>query len=153
MEELLITQSVGYKDGKFDRFSSDLDIAASTAASSAIYVNRKGAKVGFPPGSYQGSASYRIRLDGFSLEPELDYAFHDGRKPLLLGPTFNIPAYWLFNANLTLTPDSGPWEVALFGRNIFDQKYDLERNFFLGGINIAAPGQPATVGIRLSVNY
>ena len=151
--QLLITQSVGYKFGKFDKFGSDLDIAASTAANSAVYVNRKGAKVGFPPGSYQGSIAYDIALGGFTLQPELDYAFHDGRKPLLLGPTFNIPAYWLFNANLTLTPDNGPWEVALFGRNIFDQKYDLERNFFLGGINIAAPGTPATVGVRLSLKY
>ncbi len=153
VDNLFISQSVGVKDGEFDNFNSDLDIAASTAANAAVYVNRKGAKIGFPIGSYQGTVSYRIPLGGYSLEPELDYAFHDGRKPLLLGPTFNIPAYWLFNANLSLTPDNGPWELALFGRNIFDQKYDLERNFFLGGINIAAPGQPATVGVRLSVNY
>jgi len=38
-------------------------------------------------------------------------------------------------------------------RNIFDQRYGLERNFFLSGINIAAPGTPATVGVRLSLKY
>ncbi len=151
--ELFITQSVGFKTGSFDNFNSDLDIAASTAANSAVYVNRKGAQVGFPKGSYQGSVAYDIGLNGFTLQPEIDYAFHDGRVPLLLGPTYNIHAYWLFNANLTLTPDHGPWEVALFGRNIFDQKYDVERNFFLGGINIAAPGTPATIGVRLSLKY
>lgn len=153
VEHLFITQSVGYKTGAFDKFDSDLDIAASTAASAAVFVNRKGAEVGFPKGSYQGSVAYDIALGGFTLQPAIDYAFHDARKPLLLGPTFNIHAYWLANANLTLTPDNGPWEVSLFGRNIFDQKYDLERNFFLGGINIAAPGTPATIGIRASVKY
>jgi len=39
----------------------------------------------------------------------------------------------------------------LFGRNIFGQKYDLEHNFFLGRINIAAPGAPATFGVRLGL--
>jgi iron complex outermembrane recepter protein len=153
LPQLFITQSVGYKTGEFDKFDTDLDIAASTAANSAVYVNRKGAEVGFPKGSYQGTIAYDIALDGFTLQPEIDYAFHDGRKPLLLGPSFNIPAYWLFNANLSLTPDNGPWELAVFGRNIFDQRYDLERNFFLGGINIAAPGTPTTVGIRASLKY
>jgi hypothetical protein len=52
---------------------------------------------------------------------------------------------------LTLTPHSGPWQLALFGRNIFGQKYDLEHNFFLGRINIAAPGAPATFGVRLGL--
>lgn len=153
VERLFITQAIGYKTGAFDNFDSDLDIAASTAAGHAVYVDRKNAEVGFPKGSYHGSIAYDIPLDGFTLQPSVDYAFHDGRKPLLLGPAYNIHAYWLANANLTLTPDNGPWELAVFGRNIFDQKYDLERNFFLGGINIAAAGTPATVGIRASLKY
>ena len=78
--------------------------------------------------------------------------------PLLLqqlagGPLFNVKAYWLANANLTLTPENAPWSVALFGHNIFDQKYDTTRNFFLTGIDIAQRGEPATVGVRVSLKY
>ncbi|HEY0282694.1 MAG TPA: TonB-dependent receptor, partial [Rhizomicrobium sp.] len=78
VENLFISQNVGYKDGSFDKFNSDLDIAASQAANSAVFVDRKGAKVGFPPASYQGSVSYLLHFDGYNLEPEIDYAFRDG---------------------------------------------------------------------------
>jgi len=151
-QDLFITQSLGYKDGSFDNFTG-LNIADSSVAGTAVYVNYKGAKVGFPPLSYNGSISYQWDLGGYALEPEVDYAFHDQRKPLLLGPTYNIPSYWLGNANLTLSPTNGPWDVTLYGHNIFNQKYDLERNFFLGGINIAAAGEPATVGVRVIFKY
>jgi outer membrane receptor protein involved in Fe transport len=151
-QDLFITQSLGYKDGSFDNFTG-LNIADSSVAGTAVYVNYKGAKVGFPPLSYNGSISYQWDLGGYALEPEVDYAFHDQRKPLLLGPTYNIPSYWLANANLTLSPTNGPWDVTLYGHNIFNQKYDLERNFFLGGINIAAAGEPATVGVRVTFKY
>lgn len=151
--ELLISQSFGYKTGKFDKFDNFLDISASTAANTSVYKSLKGEKVGFPPISYSGSVAYTFDLGAYNLQPEINYSFHDKREPLLLGHTYDIAAYWLANASLTLTPKDGPWEVSLYGRNIFNQKYDLERNFFISGINIAAAGEPATVGVRLAYKY
>ncbi|MGB8602600.1 MAG: TonB-dependent receptor, partial [Rhizomicrobium sp.] len=151
--ELLINQSFGYKTGKFDKFDNFLDITASTAANASVYKSQKGQSVGFPPLSYSGSVAYTFDLGAYSLQPEVNYSFHDKRKPLLLGSTYNIASYWLANASLTLTPKSGPWEVSIYGRNIFNQKYDLERNFFISNINIAAAGEPATAGIRLAYKY
>lgn len=153
LPELHISQSFGYKTGKFDKFDNFLDIAASTAANTSVYKSQKGEKVGFPPVSYSGSVAYTFDFGAYNLQPEFNYSFHDQRKPLLLGSTYNIDAYWLANVSLTLTPKEGLWEVSLYGRNIFDQKYDLERNFFISGINIAAAGEPATVGVRLAYKY
>lgn len=149
---LLITQSIGYSTGEFTNFQ-DLDIAASTAAGHAVYVSRKGQTEGYPHLSYAGSASYTFDLAHYSVEASTDYAYHDALDPTLLGPAFNVAAYWLVNANLTVKPETGPWSVGLWGRNIFNQHYDLTRNFFLGGIDIAAPGAPATYGVRVSYKY
>jgi iron complex outermembrane recepter protein len=164
--ELQLSQSLGWKDGQFDEYSNDLDIAATTALCvpasicvppgntlSPVFVNRKGARVGFAPWSYGGSGAYTFQLPGYSLEAEADYAFHDHFDPILLGPVYYVKSYWIANANLTLTPDNGPWSVALFGHNIFNANYDTTRNFFLTDINIAQRGEPATVGVRLSLKY
>ena len=150
---LRIGQSLGYKTGKFDKYTNDLDIAASTAAGHAVYVDRTGAKVGFPPLSYGGDVSYGWSLGDYQLEAEGNYAFHDKTKPLLLGSRYNVDSYWLANASITLTPSTGPWALTLFGRNVFNEKYDLTRNFFLPYIDIAAPGEPATWGVRASLKY
>jgi len=39
------------------------------------------------------------------------------------------------------------------GRNIFDKSYDITRNFFLPSNEVAAAGEPTTVGIRLTYKY
>ena len=150
---LRIGQQLGYKTGKFDKYLNDLDIAASTAAGRAVYVNRTGAKVGFPPLSYGGDIAYTWSLGNYGVEAEANYAFHDETKPLLLGSRYNVDSYWLANASITLTPATGPWAISVFGRNVFNEKYDLTRNFFLPYIDIAAPGEPATWGLRASLKY
>ncbi|MDR3508051.1 MAG: TonB-dependent receptor [Caulobacteraceae bacterium] len=152
LPNLEIDQSLGYSTGEFTRFQ-DLDITASGAAGHAVYVSRKGQTEGYPHLSYTGSASYTFDIGDYALVAGTDYAYHDKVEPTLLGSTFNVAAYWLVNANLTLKPQNGPWTVGLWGRNIFDTKYDLTRNFFLSGVDIAAPGTPATYGVRLSYKY
>lgn len=150
---LQISQQLGYKTGKFDKYLNDLDIAASTAAGHAVYVDRTGAKVGFPPLSYGGDVSYGWSSGDYGFVAEANYAFHDKTKPLLLGSRYNLDSYWLANASISVTPANGPWTVSLFGRNVFNEKYDLTRNFFLPFIDIAAPGEPATWGLRASLKY
>jgi outer membrane receptor protein involved in Fe transport len=150
--QLVINQQLGYKKGTFDNFL-DLDIDASVASGQAVFKQRKGQSEGYPPWSYIGSATYTWNLGDYDLAAEGNYAYHDTASPVLLGPTYTVKNYWLANANLTLTPHAGRWSVALWGRNIFNEKYDLTRNFFLPGISIAAPGEPATYGVRVGLKY
>jgi len=142
---LEITQGLTWRKGKFDRFD-DLDIAASTAAGHAVTVSRAGQDQGFPHWSYNGSVNYRMPLGGYTLTAQTDYAYHGTLDPVLLGPAFRVHDYWLVNA--TLTVGQGPWSIGLYARNLFNQHYDLTRNFFLGGIDIAAPGRPRSFGVR-----
>jgi iron complex outermembrane receptor protein len=150
---LRIGQSLGYKTGKFDKYLNDLDIPASVAAKRAVFIDRTGAKVGFPPLSYNGDISYTWAVGDFEVEAQGNYAFHDKTKPLLLGSRYDVDSYWLANASVTLSPAQGPWALTAFARNVFNTKYDLTRNFFLPLIDIAAPGQPATYGLRAQYRF
>jgi iron complex outermembrane recepter protein len=119
-------------------------------------VDYDGRPESFPKWSYGGDLSYTWNLGAYCLTAESNYSFHDTYSQFfLLGSNdFTIPKYWLANANLSFSPVSGgPWTVTLWGRNIFDKSYDLTRNFFLPSSEVAAAGEPTTVGIRLSYKY
>ncbi len=150
--ELTISQSIGWKRATFQEFF-DLNVPASQAAGAPIYTDRSGQDVGVPKLSYSGAIAYEGTTNaGFSYVASIDYSYRGARSFPLLGPVYNIESYWLVNANLTFRPDDSPWEFGLWGRNIFDEKYDETRNTFgAGGDNFAVPGYPATYGVRVGV--
>ncbi len=165
IDNLKITEDVGWKDGKFDVFNNFLNIAATQAKcpvaadcvpplGTAVYDNEKGARLGFPPLSYNGSISYLWHIfSRYTFQAEGDWAFHDHLDPLLLGPVFNVHSYWISDVNFTLAPEDGPWDATIYCHNCTNSVYDTTRNFFLTGIDIAQRGEPATVGIRLDYKY
>jgi len=119
-------------------------------------VDYDGQPLSFPKWSYGGDASYGFDVGAFKVTAETNYSFHDTYSQFyLLGSSvFTVPKYWLANANLSLSPAAGaPWEFTLWGRNIFNRSYDVTRNFFLPGTDVAQAGEPATFGIRVSYKY
>lgn len=155
-EWLTIGQSLGYKEGEFTEFT-DLDIAASSTAGEAVFIDRTGQALGFPNISYQGFiAAEHIIAGGWKTSARFDYSYRDDLELPLLGPIYRVDNYWLANAQIAIGPEDDRWELALWGRNIFNADYDETRNFFIasgGAADLAAPGQPATYGARVSLRY
>jgi outer membrane receptor protein involved in Fe transport len=152
---LTFTQRVGYQNGEYREFD-DLDIAATTLAGAAVFVSRAGTDIGQPRVTYQGGVEVAAPLvAGHSVRAAFDYSYRGGYTNPLLGSTYRVPDYWLANARLAVSPDSGPWEAAVFVRNLFDAAYDQQRNFFAGFdvTPVAAPGEPLTFGVQLSLRY
>ncbi|HEX3398298.1 MAG TPA: TonB-dependent receptor [Steroidobacteraceae bacterium] len=148
---IAVSQYAGFAEGYYTStlLNAPLDPALPP-------VDYNGRPESFPKWSYGGDISYSWDFGGFSLTAESNYSFHDTYSQFfLLGSNdFTIPKYWLANANLSLAPASGaPWTVTLWGRNIFDKSYDLTRNFFLPSSEVAAAGEPTTIGIRLTYKY
>lgn len=152
---LTISQRVGYQNGEFRRFD-DLDIAATTLAGAAVFVSRAGVDIGLPRLTYQGGVSLKGPLGGgLAWDASFDYSYRSGFTNPLLGPTYRVPSYWLANARLAVAREGGPWEAAIFVRNLFDTAYDEQRNFFAGFdfTPVAAPGEPLTFGVQLALRY
>jgi iron complex outermembrane receptor protein len=144
---LSVSQYAGFAEGYYTGRILD---------SSTPPVDYRSRPLSFPKWSYGGDVSYACNVGGYKITAESNYSFHDTYSQFyLLGSSdFTIPKYWLANANVSLSPASGaPWTVALWGRNIFNRTYDITRNFFLPGTEVAQAGEPATVGIRLSYKY
>jgi outer membrane receptor protein involved in Fe transport len=142
-----VSQYAGFAEGYYTSKLLNSDVPP---------VDYNGRPESFPKWSYGGDISYSWNIGAYSLTAESNYSFHDTYSQFfLLGSNdFTIPKYWLANANLSLSPASGaPWTVTLWGRNIFDKSYDITRNFFLPTSEVAAAGEPTTVGIRLTYKY
>jgi len=142
---LSISQYAGFVEGYY----------TSTLLDSSN-VNYDGRPLSVPKWSYGGDAAYSWNAGDYKLTVESNYSFHDTYSQfyLLGSDDFTVPKYWLANANLTFAPAAGKsWAVTLWGRNIFNKYYDVTRNFFLPGTEVAQAGEPATFGIRFSYKY
>jgi outer membrane receptor protein involved in Fe transport len=155
LDGLQITQYVGYKTGKY----TDTVLNSSGA-------DFNGKDLDFPKTSYGGELAYTLPAGGYSLRTELNYSYHDKYdQPFLLenldangniigAPQFQIDAYWLANASVSLAPSAGKaWELSVWVHNLFDQKYFLTKNFFLPGTNVGLAGQPTTVGVAVKLAF
>lgn len=143
---LTVTQFLGYKDGKFKEYT-----AISPAA------NLKGASLYFPRLSYGLGVTHRTTLGGWSVVTQGDASFHDKARTFLnrINPDFDFstPSYWLANARVELAPLDGKWGTTLYVRNLFDQKFDVMRNFFLPPLPAAAAGAPRTFGVQVRYDF
>ncbi|KXV50300.1 TonB-dependent receptor [Acetobacter tropicalis] len=149
---LTLSQSAGFAVGAFDRFSSLYSAHVVNGLYVGDYRNRKGESLPFPKITVNGSVSYNWSIGDYFLTTGMDYSLRSTYHSLF-GTRYNVAGYTLWGANIGFGPKDGKWSVAAFGKNIFDKKYDVERNYFVDGANIALAGMPATWGVRLSVNY
>ncbi|MDF2179932.1 TonB-dependent receptor [Aliiglaciecola sp. CAU 1673] len=77
------------------------------------------------------SPSYELSLEnGATVDFRMDYSFRDdmyGEPSADPGRLTLIDSRELVNMDIAYTPYHGDWTVALYGRNIFDERYDNAR--------------------------
>jgi iron complex outermembrane recepter protein len=149
-----IGQYLGYKSGKYTSSFVTYDSQASLAAGHDVFIDYNGKDLSFPKLSYGGSVAWTFDFGNCAITADTNYSYRDSYDQLLLlGSGYTLDSYWLANANLTLKLHGSAWSFGLWGHNIFDTRYDLTRNFFLPGTDVAAAGRPISYGIRVSYSY
>jgi hypothetical protein len=102
-------------------------------------IDKSGQALDFPRISYGGTVSYTWAVGDFDVQAATDYAYRDKAKP----------RSWARNTRgLLLAGQRQPDDPAQgravgagpVGRNIFNEKYDVTRNYFLPSAKIGAPG-------------
>ena len=67
-------------------------------------------------------------------------------------PFDRAESYWLQNARLTLEGSGGQWEVALWGRNIFNKEYLTYINNIIF-FRLEIYGEPAAYGLSTTIRF
>ena len=149
---LMLTQSAGWATGQFDRFSSVVSATRLGGVFVGVYRDRKGDSLPQQKITLNGSATYTFDLGRYDLTAGVDYSLRSTYRSLF-GKLYDVAGYTLFNANIALSPKGGRWTLAAFGQNVLNKQYDVTRNYFVSGDNIAQAGLPAVWGVRASVGF
>nr|WP_303683908.1 TonB-dependent receptor [Brevundimonas naejangsanensis] len=155
---LTIAQNLGYKTGKYDEYFA-VDSAATVAANPPdgpwdiiITNDRSGERLSFPKMNYGGSVSYDWDMAGWELRAETNYNYRD--ELYSVSSSSIIDAYWLWNANFSVSPAGANWRAGLWVRNMFNTYYEETRNGFNGSARpTTSPSQGRTYGVRLSMDF
>lgn len=155
IEGITLSNAIGWKKGEFTEFE-DLDIPNAPAT-----INRSGEDLPFPEWSYTGSLAVQNTLrEGWTYHFNANWTYRDTLDKTRLGNTiFNVDDFWLVNAQLSVGPESGLWDIGVYARNLTNTNYDETRNFFIqqaGDVPFVANGfrgRPRTYGIRFAIQY
>ncbi|MBA16177.1 MAG: TonB-dependent receptor [Sphingomonas sp.] len=152
VDGLQISQSVAYKIGHFDEF-----MAPSTAVTDPVtgettitYVDRAGERLPLPGLDYKGAISWRLPIANWAVTPEINWNRRGDRYST--SDLSVIPAFWLANANLTISPPDERFQIALYVHNLFDAYVQETRNRFISARTVST-NPVRTVGIRLNYVY
>ncbi len=107
-----------------------------------------------PRWQLNGSASYDLPVSadmGLRFDTTVSY---QGRTDGALGgdPEFNVDAYTIVNANVTLHALDDHWSVGIFARNLFNENYWTATDI-LTDTTFRVPGMVRTYGLQLSARY
>lgn len=156
-----IRQAVGYSNGKFDEFI-DFDGAAVIQAGpdpetglwlDPIYVDRAGEDAPGTDIQYSGLFAYRWSASqNLDLRAQLDYAYADTYTSIL-GRDYDLESYWLLNAQISLLQSEDHWQLTLWGRNLTNEEYFTDKNFYNEASIMGAVGAPRTYGLRFTYSW
>ncbi|XAO70757.1 MAG: hypothetical protein AAYR33_06755 [Acetobacteraceae bacterium] len=149
---MLITQGGGWAVGRFDDFTALFSAQRQNGVFVATYQDKSGTHLPAPKLTLTGSIAYQIQMADWQVTPSMNYALHSTYRSLF-GPLYNVNGYKIFGASLSVRPPHSHWVFAFFGDNIFNKQYDVDRNFFVAGDNVALAGTPASWGGRIACEF
>ncbi|MCQ9155914.1 TonB-dependent receptor [Acidomonas methanolica] len=152
LDGLTLRQSGSWAIGQFDRFNAVYSAEKVGNSYQAVYQSRRGVALPAPKLTFNGSATYRWQMGRYDASLGINYSLRTTYYSLF-GPMYNVAGYTLWGLTASIAPRKGWWSFNAFGNNIFDRQYDVTRNFFLSGDNIALAGMPATWGLRFAAKY
>lgn len=159
VEGLNIRQTLSFKKGKFKDFP-DVDINQINtelfspgfigAYSDAVNINRAGESTPGSEWQYGGAFSYEWELTGaLGAEIATDYSY-EGKSRSLYGDAYGLESYWLVNARIVLSGQDERWQVTFWAKNLFNEHYFTDKNFYNEALLVGAVGLPRTYGVRLA---
>lgn len=148
-----LNQTLALKRGKFDVYlqPSTSYTDPVTGEVKVTYINAGGTRVKIPSIDYKVQAFWTIKLaNDWKIEPDINLNYRGARWST--SDLSTIPAFWLANANLTVTPANSKVTVALWVHNLFDAYVQETRNSFISARTVSVD-PPRTYGVRASFRF
>lgn len=159
IRHVYLTQNFGFLRSKYQRFQAINAAAvnaqyARTGIWAPIYTDYAGTEGMNPKLTLNGSGDYRIGfLKRYEAETGLDWNFRSAQSMVPGGTgNYQLPAYFLLGAHLTVHPLKGPWTATLYASNILNREY-FTTSSQSTTTYFRIPGPPRFIGGRIGVTY
>ncbi|MBI3675827.1 MAG: TonB-dependent receptor [Proteobacteria bacterium] len=108
-----------------------------------------------PNVSFNGSVSYEHPVFGDYVGAVQFSAEYGGKvfKEALNTPYLVGGAYWVYNARASLTTSDGNWELALWAKNLFDERHVVQATDDGVGMGYRIFNAPRTFGVELTHKF
>lgn len=156
VRNLEINGSYGYLDSSYGDFFNSNEYLDPNPVAPTAPVNLNGNTLRLAPEhTLNVGAQYTYQLgSNFELIPRAEYSYRSKFYATEFNnDTTSQDGYSLWNARISLVPDSGRWRLALFGNNLTDESYFALINESQSGLASGVYGAPRTVGLELGVKF
>ena len=147
-EGLLLNFGLAYLDQKF----TELDEGVLVGTGWTLDTRQPNT----PEWQVSGGAEYTFNLgNAGSLTARADYSYVSGRTFILGGPLEYQKNENVVNARLTYETPDERWQVSVYGRNLFDDKYNafMEDALAAFGVALIWPAAPQEFGATVKFNF
>lgn len=149
LDALLVTAAVGYTDASYDEYNG-LDVTGDGEPDPGLARNLK--LVRAPEWTYALSASYDVDLRGSGyLNFRAAYSYTD-EIPVNDINSFFHEDYGLFDASVSWYSESEALKVALWGKNLTDERR-IETGAFVSIFSYEFLTEPRTYGVEISYQF
>ncbi|MFT8520072.1 TonB-dependent receptor [Acetobacter syzygii] len=156
-KNLFISQNIGYQRGNYIRFEAT-DLPAvnahykNTGQWAQINTNYANEDMGNPKLTLNGFANYRVNVFRYyQWETGLDWQYRSTQATSVGGLNtygYHLPPYFTLGAHMSFRPNSGKWNVTVYGSNLANRKYYTAG----GSVTVSQywlPAPPRFIGARV----
>ena len=149
IERWYLKQGIGYLDAEYTD-----TVRAITTYAGVIPLDGK-RPVNTPEWTYNGVVRYEqpVALDNWNFILITDYRWIDDRFLEATNQLFEkADDYWVVNMRAALASQDGTWEIAVFGKNLFDEEYLTYVNN-IGFFKLDIFGETRTLGASVRYSF
>lgn len=154
---LTLSGSLAYLDSQYVKFPGAgcyYEQRASTPAGQTCVQDLSGAETPYSS-KWSGTTGieYAAPLGGFKLTSRVDASFRSSFNPSLNNdPAVQQKGFTLLDARVSLTPEDGPWTLAIFGKNLTNKLYTDQTSDtpIITGSRFATTNRGRQIGVQLS---
>lgn len=159
IRHVYLTQNFGFLHSKYQKFQAINASAVNaqyqqTGIWAPIYTDYAGTEGMNPKLTLNGSGDYRLTfLRRYEGEAGVDWNFRSAQSMVPGGTgNYQLPAYFLLGAHVTVHPLKGPWTATIYASNILNREY-FTTSSQSTTTYFRIPGPPRFIGGRIGLTY
>lgn len=151
-DNLVFNLAIAYLESEYDEYDTT---ALDPVTGEEVVTSFKGNPLmNAPEWSGNASADYRLSIGGGEARFFLQYTYADEKYSNYTAfPQELVDEIKLVNGKISWTPESQRWSIGVYGRNLTDEEYLSQKQWFAPALAIGGMGPPREYGAEVTYSW